>query len=203
MDGKIRVLKRDGTIEPFLLAKLLDAIGSAFSASGEPQERNMATARGLTEAVHAYLEKTSPDQPVPSEHLGELVELVLAQTGHTAASMAARHHVEDRNRRRRWLRVAQRRRSDGCVVHRQWNKRQVVAYLRKEHGLEVTTARIIAGRVERLVLNCGLKVVTAGLIREIAVSELLAWGLLPAALAVRRSGRRRELKGVRNGTDQR
>lgn len=202
MDGSIRVMKRDGSIEPFVFAKLINCIQSGFRASGEPPERGATTSRELAGAVKAYLEKTHPDTAVPSEHLAELVELVLTQTGYTAASMAVKQHTQLRTQQRRWLRVAHRRRRDGRYVQKQWNKSHIDQYLRNEHRLDTPASRMIASRVEQLVFNCGLKVVTTGLVEEMTRSELLAWGLLPGALVVRKSGHKRDSIRVVDKTDQ-
>lgn len=186
MDGTIRVLKRDGSIETFNFSKLLNCIRHGFQGSGEPLERHQATSKGLAEAVQTYLERTEPNSPVPTHYLAELVELVLTQTGYTAASLVIKEHAELRGRRRSWVKVAQRRERDGRIVQKRWSKSRVVKHLCDSHRLETPSARMIAGRVEQLVFNCGIKVVTTGLVDEMVRSELLAWGLLPAVLVVKR-----------------
>ncbi len=60
---------------------------------------------------------------------------------------------------------------------------------------------MIAGSVEQLIFNCGLKVVTSDLVREMANSELLAWGLLPGALVVSKKRKSRIGKRVKDKTD--
>ncbi|MCG8408126.1 MAG: ATP cone domain-containing protein [Phycisphaerales bacterium] len=202
MDGSIRVMKRDGSIEPFVIAKLVDCVQNGFRASGEPPDRSSTTPKELAGAVEAYLEKTHPNAAVPSEHLAELVELVLTQTGYTAAGMAIKQHTQLRTQQRRWLRVAHRRRRDGRFIQRQWNKSRIDQYLRTEHRLDPPASRMIASRVEQLVFNCGLKVVTTGLVEEMTNSELLAWGLLPGALVVKKSKGRRDPRRVVDQTDQ-
>jgi|GEM_PF-1658546 len=186
MDGTIRVLKRDGSVEDFNFSKLLTCIRHGFQGSGEPLDRHKATSKGLTEAVQTYLERSEPHSPVPTHYLAELVELVLTQTGYTAASLVIKEHADLRGRRRNWVKVAQRRERDGRIVQKRWSKSRVVRHLVEIHRLETPSARMIAGRVEQLVFNCGIKVVTTGLVDEMVLSELLAWGLLPAALVVKR-----------------
>ncbi len=201
-DGSIRVLKRDNSIEPFDFPKLLNCISNGFYASGETHDRRSATSRGLAEAVHAYLSKMHPDSAVPSEHLAELVELVLSQTGHTAASMAIKQHDQLRSQHRRWIRVAHRRGREGRFVQKRWNKSRLVEHLREDHALDAPASRMIASRVEQLIFNCGLKVVTTGLVEEMAASELLAWGLLPGALVVKKQRRRQGSPKVNEASDQ-
>ena len=72
----------------------------------------------------------------------------------------------------------------------------MVSHLLDDHRLEPTTARIVSGRVEQVVFNCGLKVVTQEFVKETVNSELLAWGLLPGALAVKRK-RKSSPKGAK------
>jgi len=200
MDGNIRVRKRDGSTEPFVFAKLLRCIGNGFQASGEMRERGTTTCRELAEAVHAYLKHTEPAGPVSSGQLAELVELVLTQTGFIAAGMAIKQHLQLRDHQRGWLRVARQAGPTSRFVQHRWNKTRVVEHLRRQHGLDAPASRMIAGRVEQLVFACGLRVVTTGLVREMTTSELLAWGLLPGVLVVKKGGRR-PAKKVENRTD--
>lgn len=189
-DTEILVCKRDGTREPFVVAKLLHCIWNGLVASGEPIDLDTTTAGALAEAVSDYLKASYAGKAVPADHLADLVELVLTQTGHDGAAIAIREHHRTRQRDRRRLMVATARPRDGRFAQQPWRKQLVVQHLRRQHRLEPPTARLIAGRVERLLLDCGLPVVTSGLVREMARSELLAWGLLPGALVVKRTGRR-------------
>lgn len=201
-DGSIRVMKRDGSIEPFVFAKLHNCLCNAFLETGESHDRKGATAKALAEAVYDYLRKVKPLSAVPSEELAKLVELVLTQTGHAAAGLAIRQRAQARDHHRRWLRVASRRERDGRYVQRQWSKGRVFQYLRREHRLDSPASRIIASRVEQLVMECGLKVVTTGLVEEMTKSELLAWGLLPGALVVKRRGTQRDADALKDMTEQ-
>lgn len=185
-DGYIRVVKRDGSLEPFDFVKLHNCIRNGFQAAGESCGLPTETARGLAEAVQTYLEQTAGDRPVHSGQIAELIELVLTETGNTAVGMAIKEHHTIRGLHRKYIRVAERRPRDGRYVHRKWDKSRISRSLREEHGLERPAARMIAGRVEQLTFNCGLRVVTTGLVSEMTRSELLAWGLLPGALVVQR-----------------
>ncbi len=189
MDGELRIVKKDGSIEPFSFPKLLNCIQHGFQASGETLDRHSTASRGLAEAVQTYLHKVEQeghDGPIPSHDVAKLVELVLTQTGYSAASMAISRHADIRKRQRNWVKVAHRRPSDGLIVQKRWSKSRVVSHLLDDHRLEPTTARIVSGRVEQVVFSCGLKVVTENFVKESVNSELLAWGLLPGALTVKR-----------------
>lgn len=191
-DLSIHVSKRDGTSEPFVLAKLLRCIRFGLQAVQEGWELDTTTAGNLGDAVYEYLKTTFDESTITTRQLSELVELVLSQTGHSAAAMAIREHHRFRDKLRRMIMVATARPRDGRIVQQRWNKSLIVQHLRRQHGLHVPTARMIAGRVEELVFCCGLRVVTSGLVREMTRSEMLAWGLLPGALVVKRTGGHRK-----------
>jgi hypothetical protein len=197
----LRVAKRDGSIEPFLTCKLLQCIRHGLDATGETADLDAATARGLGEAVCEYLHSTYKGPAIPARQLIDLVELVLTQTGHSGAAMAIRHHSCFRDKQRRMVMVAAPRANDGRLIQRKWDKALLVQHLRRQHELDVPVARLIAGRVEQLVFNCGLRVVTAALVSEMVKSELLAWGLLAGALVVKHSRRHRNKGKVRDHPD--
>lgn len=200
-DETIRVIKRDGSAEPFVLAKLLHSIRCGLMVANETQDLDTSTAGNLGEAVYEYLKATYGDSNVTARQLAELVELVLTQTGHNGAAMAIREHHRFREKLRRTIMVASARPGDGRYVQHRWNKTLILQHLRRQHCLEAPAARMIAGRVEELVFNCGLRVITCGLVREMVKSELLAWGLLPGMLVVKRSRPHREMRKVRGNSD--
>lgn len=195
--GPIRVCKRDGSIEPFAAAKMLNCIANGLVAAGSRAPLDAALARGLTEAVLEYLAASYPDRPVPAAHIAELTELVLAETGHAAAGHAIRQHAANRARCRKRLLVAAHRPHNGRIVRQPWDKALLVKHLRRRHLLEPPVARLIAGRTEEIIFRCGLPVITSVAVREIARSELLAWGLISDVFLVRRKRRRRSDRSKR------
>ena len=199
---QLRVCKRDGSVEPFSIAKMLHCIRAGLAACGEHAEFDLVTARSLGEAVHDYLLNSHHERSISSRHLADLVDTVLSQTGHSAAAMALRDYNSFREQQRRMVMVASPRPRDGRFVQHRWNKALLVQHLRRQHTLDSPTARMIAGRVEQLIFCCGLRAVTGGLVREMVRSELLAWGLLPGALVVKRAFAVRDKKGrVRDNLD--
>jgi hypothetical protein len=186
-DGSVRVRKRDGSTESLCFAKLLGTVRKGLEASGESCGSEPQVAAGLAEAVYDYARETFRGAMVDATRLAELVEIVLSQTGHAGACLAAQEFRALREQQRRRVMVAGPRPSDGRYVRRRWNKSHVVQHLRRHHGLDAPVSRMIAGRVELLVFNCGLKAVTTGLVLEMIKSELLAWGLLSGALVVKKT----------------
>ncbi len=188
----IRVCKRDGSVEPFNLAKLVNCMRNGMSASGDAVGLDVPCVRGLAEAVNTYLTETVDDAPVTSARIADLVDLVLTQTGHPDAAIMTRRFARNRERERRGQLVASARKSDGRFVQKRWKKGLLVQHLRRKHMLDAPASRMIAGRVEQLIFKCGLRVVTTGLVTEMARSELLAWGLLPGALVAKRGHKQRQ-----------
>jgi hypothetical protein len=196
MNTGLRVAKRDGTVEPFVIGKILKCVQNGLAASGEPLAIDTSAAGGLAEAVYEYLKSSYSDSPVPSSHLAELVELVLSQTGHSAAGMAIRQHAYFRERQRRRVMVATPRPGDGRFVQKRWDKTLLIQHLRRHHLLDTPASRMIAGRVEQMIFDCGLRSITGGLVREMARSEMLAWGLLAGALVVKKTRKNRGTRRV-------
>ncbi|HVP13660.1 MAG TPA: ATP cone domain-containing protein [Phycisphaerae bacterium] len=199
-DVPIFIRKRDQTVEAFEIAKLRNGIRKALCTGADPSGLDQVAAKGLAEAIHEFLKRACPAAPVPSVRVLELAELVLTQTGHAAAGMAMRQYASSRDRLRRWLMVAAPT-ADGAFIQHRWDKGRLVRHLQGQHLLDAPASRMIAGRVEQLVFNCGLKVVTANLVREMVNSELLAWGLLPGVLAVRRKRTIAEVDKVKDNLD--
>lgn len=199
---ELRVRKRDGSIEPFNLGKLTQSIQTGLLCAGDSPDLVAVGSRGLAEAVLEFLGDARADGPVTTERVAEWVETILTQTGHGPAAMALRQFAQFRDRFRRRLLVASARGREGRIVHRRWDKARLIRHLCETHDLGSPMARMIAGRVEQLVFSTQLRVVTAGLIGELTNSELLAWGLLPEALLVKRTkGAKRTQPRVRDNLD--
>lgn len=196
---ELRVRKRDGSLESFSLAKVAQCIQAGLLAAND-DENARHCARNLAEAVQDFL-VSDADGPHATTRILELVEVVLTQTGHPNAAVQAIRFAESRQACRRRLIIASYHPRDGRLVHRRWDKPRLIAYLRREHGLDMQTARMIAGRVELQLFNCQMKTVTASLIYGMTASELLAWGLVPEALTVKRTRDARKSARVRDRAD--
>jgi len=196
---ELRVRKRDGSIESFSLAKVAQCIQAGLLAAND-DENPRHCARNLAEAVQDFL-VSDADGPHATTRILELVEVVLTQTGHPNAAVQAVRFAESRQACRRRLIIASYHPRDGRLVHRRWDKPRLIAYLRREHGLDMQTARMIAGRVELQLFNCQMKTVTASLIYGMTASELLAWGLVPEALTVKWKRDQRKSSRVKDRAD--
>lgn len=196
------VAKRDGSTEPFVVAKLQDCFHKGLQAGSEALGTENTTANGLAEAICQYLLNQEPESATPSSTISELVEHVLTETGYANSALAIQQYSRWREHQRRFVLVATPRSQDGRFVQHRWKKSHVVQHLRRKQGLEAPVARLMAGRVEQLILGCGLRVVTAGLVLEMIKSELLAWGLLPGALVVKKTRANRDYRKVKDNCDR-
>src|SRR5262245_21924580 len=174
------IRKRDGSVEPFSRSRLVACLIRPLHevCDADPP----ASAEALAESVVRHLESARIEAAIPSGRLREFVEAVLSQSGYLAAADALKQHARRRAQQRRQIHVAYFHPRRGTYVHRRWSKAAVITNLRTERDLEPGVARWIGGIVEMAVLRCGLKLITTGLIEQMIESEMLAWGLLPAAL---------------------
>jgi len=180
--GIIWVRKRDGRAEPFQKSKVAACFRAAMITAGEG---SAVTARELAEAVASFVHSSRQSQPFRTKQIGVLLVRVLEETGHPQAGSLMREHARQRDRRRRRVQVLAWKPSVGRIVPRRWNKSVLVHRLQKEYGLEPVVARIVAARVEEIVLTINLRLLTGTLVRELATCELMAWGLSEESLAVR------------------
>lgn len=196
--GGLRIRKRDGTVEDFSLSKLRECFRRGLEASADGYDGGPSVPRELADAVHEYLSQELDGRPIGSDRVLELVDLVLNQIGQPSAAVAVRHYAERKTRLRRRLLVAAPRGREGGFVHQRWSKLKLIQHLSGKHLLDAPTSRMIAGRVEQLIFNCNFRVVTTGLVLEMTRSELMTWGLLPAAFVVKNSHRSRKSNRVRD-----
>jgi hypothetical protein len=194
----LRIRKRDGTVELFSLSKLRECLRRGLETAAEGYDFAMAAPRELADAVHEYLLRENADRPIASDRILELVELVLNQIGQSSAAMVVRQYAERKTRLRRRLLVASTGATSGRFIHKRWSKAKLIQHLRGKHLLDASTSRMIAGRVEQLIFNCNFRVVTTGLVVEMTRSELMTWGLVPAAFAVKRAHRSHKSSRVRD-----
>lgn len=176
------VRKRDGASEPFQKAKLVSVLRAAMLAVGEG---SATMAEELADAIENFITSSRPPGPLLTRHVAALLQRALSETGQAETAARLRDHERHRDYLRRQVRVLAWKASAGRLAPRRWNKSVLVHRLMKEQGLEATVARLVASRVEQIVLTLDLRQVTGGLVHELAASELLAWGLSPESLRVK------------------
>lgn len=181
----IWVRKRDGASEPFQKSKLVSLLHAAMAAVGEGSG---TLAVEMADAISAHVASQREGAVLRTRQIADLVQRALDETGLPDTAVRIRDTGRHRDYLRRQVRVLAWKASLGKQVPRRWNKSVLVQRLMRQHDLDAPVARLVAGRVEDIVLSLGLHVVTGGLVAELAASELLAWGLAPIA-APARAGR--------------
>lgn len=135
---KIRVIKRDGSEEPFDARKLAAAMARAMSRT----DGQFHEACQLSEAIEIYVRRTGW-RCVPTAAVYEMTVKALCCSGLARASKAMEAHRDRRQAGRRALRI---RHDDGKLT--QWDKSWLGELARRSWFLSPTTGRFLAGRVE-------------------------------------------------------
>ncbi len=181
------IQKRDGRIVVFDKAKISNAIFKAALAVGG--EDNLL-ADELANAVVLFLEKEYKDKVPGIEHIQDIVEKVLNETGHVKTAKAYILHRDKISKIRDSLKVRKRVKSrsnstdlallvtpsakDDILT---WDKGRIALALQKEAGISEDIAIEVASSVEKKVFNSGMTQISTSLIRELVDNELFDRGL--------------------------
>lgn len=165
---KIRVLKSDRVIEPYLHTKVLGTFHNALTAVNE---NDLAAAEQLAEAVTFYLYRADGSHTISVDQIHLLIQSALASTGFDRAAEALNEHrLQRKLNRRRVVVLAAEDEQAQEPQYSLWNKSRIVDTLTKDKKMDRLTARAIAAAVEDKVLRMGVSKVRSSLIREL-VSE--------------------------------
>jgi hypothetical protein len=166
---KIRVLKSDGVVEPYLHTKVLGTFHNALSAVNE---NDMTAAEQLAEAVTFYLYRADGAHTISVDQIHLLIQSVLTSTGFEHAAAALNEHRLGRKLHRRRVVVFFTDENDASGEPREspWNKSYIVCTLMKGKKMDRLTARAVAAAVEDKILRMGASKVRSSLVREL-VSE--------------------------------
>lgn len=167
---RIRVLKCDGVVEPYLHTKVL---GSFHNALAAVDENDLTAAEQLAEAVTFYLYHNAPSHTVSSDQVHLLIQSVLASTGFPAAGEALnKHRLMRKLKRKRILVLAACDQADADESQFEaWTKSRIVGHLMEKRKMDRLTARTIAASVEEKVLRMGVSRVRCSLIRELVAED--------------------------------
>jgi hypothetical protein len=165
---KIRVLKSDGAIEPYLHTKVLGTFHNALTAV---DENDLTAAEQLAEAVTFYLYRADGSHTISVDQIHLLIQSALASTGFDRAAEALNEHRLQRKLHRRRVVVLatedEHAQEPQCSL---WNKSRIVDTLMKNRKMDRLAARAVAAAVEDKVLRMGVSKVRSSLVREL-VSE--------------------------------
>jgi hypothetical protein len=159
----LRVVKRDGSEEPFNTRKLTQSLAAALAEAGD----DVAAAPLLAEALAWHLHAEGGDQ-VRSDELAYRLQRVLEQVGRPAAAICFAREAAQRASSRRRLRVLP---AEGAPpLPQPWDRRRWVQHICRL-GLTGEQARRLVNRVERHLLRLGLNPVSEILVRELVACE--------------------------------
>ncbi|MFB3892184.1 MAG: hypothetical protein ACE15C_09195 [Phycisphaerae bacterium] len=168
----IRVLKRDGSTEDFAPLKLAAGMHQAMMRGGQGQYRDAAD---LAAAIQIYLQRCKCDF-ASSAALFEMAVRVLRRVQLGLAADAMENHRAARDRCRRQVRVAH-----GRNKLTWWDKSWLARLGGRTWEIMPSTARIIAGLVERDILDGdGQKVLSRLDLLEMFNARVVEFGLADA-----------------------
>ncbi len=182
MRMQLEVTKADGTVEEYLHTKVIGAISNALVAVGQP---DVHVAEELADVVTYYLYRRDTPHSLTTSEIFSIIKAVLSTTGYEQAAIALTEHRFERKLKRSRVEVVavdMQELADAellceagqCAARSQWDKGKIVADLVSKHGLCRQTARTIASMVDEKVLNMGLTVVPASLIKQLVLSDTAA-----------------------------
>lgn len=166
----IIVTKRDGTVERFGPAKLVNTLARAMQA----HQYDTKLAEPLARAVAMHLREWGDSRPPTTNYIHRCVCSVLRQTGlgDVAEDLAAERRL--RAVRRRRIRVIDAGDDAGGVA---WQKSAIVQTLQNKYGLRYAVCRFLAGQIEQQVFALNYRRVKTSFLAELVRNEVMAWGL--------------------------
>jgi len=179
---RLRVVKADGSVEQYFHTKVLGTICNALAGAGQA---DVACAENLAEAVTYFLYHRDNGTAVTSCEILSIIKAVLSATGYEeAASTLSDHHHHRRVKRRRVevLCINIEKLSDAEMLYglakpvprKAWDKSRIASDLVDKHKIPRMTARAVASMVEEKILNMGLNLIPASLIKQLVFSDTAA-----------------------------
>lgn len=178
---RLKVIKADGTTEEYLHTKVIGTISNALAGVGQP---DICVAEELADVVTHFLYHKQ-NRRVTSSEIFSIIQVVLTETGYEEGAIGLGEHHFERKLRRCRIEVVSvdiREISDAEALRNmqrpgqpgRWDKSRIVDYLVTKHSVARQTARTIASMVEEKILNIGLTLVPAGLIKQLVLGDAAA-----------------------------
>jgi len=179
---QLKVIKTDGSVEDYLHTKVLAAVNNALGAAGQ---LDVDTAEELAEAVTYFLHARHDHPLVTSGEILSMIKVVLAATNYEDAALALSEHHFERKLKRSRIEVVSadiRQPADVEALYRgellpdrsRWDKSRIINDLITKHNIGRQIARTIASLVEEKILNLGITLVPAGLIKQLVIGDTTA-----------------------------
>jgi len=181
------VRKRDGTLVPFDLQKIEEAIfKAAESVGGHDREKTKEVALEVQDRLRG--------NGVPSvDEINDLCCKTLSEMGYDGTAVSYHTYSRRRAEVRERLKVLGAQQGSGPTdgflmvasqtdeVSFPWNREKITESLLKETNLDLRTAGSVAKSLENTILLSKLPAVTTSLIRELAHTEMIKRGFNDAA----------------------
>jgi hypothetical protein len=182
MKIQLKVVKADGSTEGYLHTKVIGTISNAMADVGR---LDMHIVEHLADVVTYFLYHRQKRRRVTTSEIFSIIKAVLTATKYEDAAVAiSEYHFERKLKRSRIevVSVDVQRLSDADMLRSveesnnryRWDKSRIVADLVTEHGVPLQTARTIASMVEEKVLNMGIALVPASLIKQLVLGDTAA-----------------------------
>ena len=179
---QLKAIKADGLCEEYLHTKIIGTISNALAETGQA---DIFLAEQLAEVVTYHLYHKQKRRTVTSSEIFSAIKVVLASTKYSEAAVALNEYHYYRKLKRSRVEVVHieisglsdaellRTLSTGCNRSR-WNKSIIVRDLISKYNVDYQTARAIAAAVEEKMLRMGSTLVSAGLIKQLVLSDTAA-----------------------------
>lgn len=179
---QLKVVKSNGRDEEYLHTKVIGTISRALAQVGQA---DTCIAEHLAEVVTYFLYHKNPASPVTSSEIFSIIKAVLTATSFEDAAIALNEHHFKRKLKRSRIEVVSidiQELSDAEMLcgaeqgaqRSRWDKSRIVADLMTKHHLSRQTARTIASMVEEKILNMGITLVPASLIKQLVLGDAAA-----------------------------
>jgi transcriptional regulator NrdR family protein len=179
---QLKVVKADGSLEEYLHTKVIGTISNALAHVGRAE---INIAEHLAEVVTYFLYHKQKRHRVTSGEIFSIIKAVLTATKYEDAAIAlSEYHFERRLKRSRIevVSIDVQQLADAELLVKteespnrsRWDKSEIVNDLVTRHGLPKQTARAIASMVEEKILNMGITLVPASLIKQLVWSDAAA-----------------------------
>ena len=179
---QLKVVKTNGRAEEYLHTKVIGTISRALA---QVDQADTCIAEHLAEVVTYFLYNKNPVRSVTSGEVFSVIKAVLTATSFEDAAIALNEHHFKRKLKRSRIEVVSidiQELSDAEMLCRaeqgtqrfRWDKSRIVADLMTRHHLSRQTARTIASMVEEKILNMGITLVPASLIKQLVLGDAAA-----------------------------
>jgi len=169
----LKVIKADGSIEPYLHTKVLGTISKALNFC---EQDDISVMESLTEVVTYYLYQQKDKPLISSGEIFSLIKITLDSTGYSsaAAELDEYHYKRKLQRSRLEVVLANIQKLvdiEMANAKAAWNKSVIVGDLIDKYQIDRLTARTIASMVEENVMKMTISQIPTSLIKQLVLHD--------------------------------